>query len=266
VLLLLAQSLCAHGTRDVRIQELNQQLKQNPNNAELYLQRGRVWIDSQVWSHALDDTLRAERIQPELHEALYWQGYIHYRTQKFTQAKQCLERYITLAPQSPAGHTTLAQVHTEQKNYALAAQHFDLAIAADSNPQPQRYIERYRVLRLMQPANPARIENGLKEGVARHGEIINLLELLVEWHQHQGQWTEALAWLNRYPEPLRQTPQWWLAKGHLLKHKGDTSEAQKAYQTVIDNLALLSEHKRSLRPFIQAKQEAEAALIALHRT
>jgi hypothetical protein len=101
---------------------------------------------------------------------------------------------------------------------------------------------------------------GVDEGIARHGELITYLELLIELYDRNGEYRRALDTVGRLPAGLQTTPAWQLSKADLLFKSGDNKSATASYLAAIEAVEQLPQHRRNVKANAAVKQEASLAL------
>lgn len=264
VLLALCLDALAHGTVGNRMADVNHALEHSPNDAKLYLERGRIHQEKKRWEEALADYERARQLDKDLHAAVYWTGMLWFERQEYRAAEQLLQKYAGLSD-SPQGHSALGELYMQTDKPEISAQHYDKAIKLDTDPPPGLYLMRARALMQAQPvASSAAYLNGIVagigEGIARHGELATYLELLIELYDRNGDYRRALDTVARLPESLRQAPAWQLSKAGLLIKAGDRKSAVTAYHDAIAAVERLPEHRRNVKANADVRQEAQVAL------
>lgn len=267
VLLTMWAQAFAHGTVGNRMADVNHALEHDPDDARLYMERGRIHQEKQRWSEALADYDRARQLDKNLHEAVYWTGLLWFERLEYPVAEQLLQKYVSLTD-SPQGHTALGELYMQTDKPELSAQHYDKAIKLDITPPPGLYLKRARALMQAQPVAPSAkylkdIVTGIDEGIDRHGELATYLELLIELYDRNGDYRQALDTVARLPSSLRQSPAWQLRKAELQLKAGDKKSATTTYLEVIDAVERLPEHRRNVKANIEVKQEAQLALTKL---
>jgi tetratricopeptide (TPR) repeat protein len=254
----------AHGTVGNRMADVNHALEHDPEDARLYMERGRIHQEKQRWDEALADYGRAQLLDKNLHEVVYWTGMLWFERLEYPVAEQLLQKYVSLSD-SPRGHTALGELYAQTGKPEMSAHHYDIAIKLDSTPSPGLYLQRARALMQAHPLSPSighlnGIVAGIDEGIARHGELATYLELLIELYDRNGEYRRALDTIARLPASLQTTPAWQLSKADLLFKSGDNKSATASYLAAIRAVEQLPEHRRNVKANVVVKQEARFAL------
>jgi predicted Zn-dependent protease len=148
---------------------------------------------------------------------------------------------------------------------AIAAVHYDKSIVLDVNPTPGLYLKRARALMQARPAPlpPQELDGivaGIDRGIARHGELVTYLELLIELYAANGGHRRALDTIARLPERVRTTPVWQMRRAELLLQAGEKESAAVAYHAVIEAVEQLPPYRRDVKANTDARQQAQLAL------
>lgn len=115
------------------LKRVNEQLKANPNNPELYLQRGKVYMQLKDFSAAIADGERALKMDStkDSYYLLLTDAYFYGNHTR--QAKEILERCIRKIPNSTEGYMKLAELYFYVKKYQESIDNINLALKIDEN-------------------------------------------------------------------------------------------------------------------------------------
>lgn len=254
----------AHGTVGNRMDDVNHALEHSPNDAKLFLKRGRIHQEKKSWDKAMADYQRARQLDKDLHEVAYWTGMLYFEQRDYVTAERHLREYIKLSD-SPLGHTALGELYLQAGKPKMSAIHYDKAVKLDINPPPGLYLKRARSL-MLSHAVPLpgellhSIVSGVDQGIARHGELVTYLELLIDLYGKNGDYRRALDTITRLPGNLQTAPVWRLSKADLLLKAGDKESAMTAYFAAIEAVEQLPAHRRNVKANAEVEQEARLAL------
>lgn len=250
----------AHGTIGSRLDNLEHQLEESPNDAHLYLARGRLYQERHNQAAALLDYQRAENIDPRLYAVQYWRGLLYLEHGFLDDALTTLNQYVQLTD-AAKGYAALAKVYWQQHAFRLSANAWDKAIAKDGNASPAMYHQRAQALMQLQ-ALPysksllAEIVAGIEAGIVKQGPLSSYLTLLVDVFSRNHHYQAALVTLERLPTNLLTSPQWKVKKAEMLALMGHKDEALKAYEETLVTLDSLPIHKQTLNINLKIKQQA----------
>lgn len=254
----------AHGTVGNRMDDVNHALEHSPNDARLFLKRGRIHQEKRSWAKAMADYERARQLDKDLHEVVYWTGMLYFEQQDHATAERHLWEYIKLSD-SPLGHTALGELYLQTGKFKMSALHYDKAIKLDVNPPPGLFLKRARsLMRANTVPLPAELLHsvvaGIDQGIARHGEMVTYLELLVDLYDRNGDYRRAVDTIGRLPESLQTAPTWQLRKADLLLKAGDEKLAATVYLKTIEAVEQLPEYRRNVKANAKVEQQARLAL------
>jgi tetratricopeptide (TPR) repeat protein len=114
----------------------DEQLRKDPTNVELYLQRGREFLRIGAYEAALQDfslALQLDNQRAEAYEGLGWAAYYLFR---WEAAREAFDSAIALSSRDsqialPGAHFGLGLMHTYQGSYRNASREFDRAAEID---------------------------------------------------------------------------------------------------------------------------------------
>ncbi|WP_298772807.1 hypothetical protein [uncultured Shewanella sp.] len=245
-----SSSLLAHGTSISRLEQLQHELSHHPNDANLYIARGRLYQERHEMHLAFEDYQRAAKLKPHWPDVQYWLGLLYLEQEKYSLALTSLNQY-TVRSNAAKGHAVLARLYAQQKAFRLSANAWNEAIVKDGNPSPAMYHERALALMKMQTlpyssALLAEIVMGLEAGMAQHGPIASYLTLLVDIYERNQLYQKALMTLERLPSNLLKSPKWKVKKAKMLALAGEQEKAIKVYQEALMALDILPRDKQAL--------------------
>lgn len=263
-LFILCTQAMAHGTAGSRLENVNHALEHRPGDAGLFLKRGRIYQEEKLWDKAMADYKQARQLDKNLHEVDYWTGMLYFEQRDYAVAERYLREYIKLSD-SPLGQSALGDLYAQTGSFRMSAIHYDKAIKLDANPPPGLYLKRARVLmKAHAPPIPPELLNsivtGIDRGIARHGELVAYLQLLIELYENNGDYRRALDTFARLPENIQAAPTWQLTRADLLLKAGDKNAAALGYAAAIEAVKRLPEHRRNVNANMEVKQRAVLAL------
>lgn len=110
---------------------LDSQITVNPNNVDLRLQRGRLYLDLGAYQAALNDFEHAVTIAPENAHAYTGIGQANFYLRDWDQAIIAYQSAIERNPSLPAAHFGMGTILYYQTRYEAAAAAFDRAAEID---------------------------------------------------------------------------------------------------------------------------------------
>ncbi|MEE9355691.1 MAG: hypothetical protein V3U75_08905 [Methylococcaceae bacterium] len=260
ILCFFSTALNAHGLIDDRLHDLLHEIENHPDDHKLYIKRGRIYLDSEQLILAKESFDQAAKLNSSDYESLYWQGMVLFRQGDLNKSLDKLKIYLQKVPNSPAGHKAMAEAMTASGSHSLAANHYDLAIHNDNNPPPQLFIDRLQTQLKIILLPKERIEAGILQGINHHGEIVNFVEAMIDFKIKTHQYEHAIAWFNKLPEKLRDTPKWINKRADVEILSGNRQKALNLYQYNLIQIAKLPKIRRSQLAIKNAEKHAKDRL------
>src|SRR3989304_3313278 len=218
-------SVHAHPVADDVVDELNQRIKKDPKNAELYLKRGVLLRESKRWDEAVVDFELASKLDSELKVVDLAKGQLFLEAGWPKAAEFYLRLYLSVSPQ---------------------------------NPKPDYYLERAEALLSVDKDSDALI--GLDEGLARFGPITSLQQMALEIDLENKNYDSSLNRLNLLVKNSPRKEYWLLRRGEILEKIGRKAEAKKSYEEALKNLESRPAHRRNLPVLVKLEKEIREAV------
>lgn len=258
VVFLLPFPASAHEGLPEQIVATTVKIKRDPKNASLYLQRGELYRLHGKWNRADADYQHALRLDPSLSIVNLARGNMLFESRRYREAKVALDRFLRQQPDHPEAFITRARVLAKMKARLDAAQDFTKALSVTSNPEPELYIERARVLagdeRYVQEAL-----HGLDEGIARFGPLVTLQLAAIDLEVRRTDYDAALKRLDLVTAQSERKETWLVRRGEILNAAGRTEEARAAFNAALAAIESLP-HRRQSRTITTLQLRARTAL------
>jgi tetratricopeptide (TPR) repeat protein len=245
LLLLAVTQLLAHGDLHDRIAALTMQLRGQPDNAQLYFERGELHRQHEEWQEALADFEQSKALNPSLELADLSRGKILLKIGKADAALDLVVGFIKKHPQNGEARLIYARLLIQLNRPAAAAEQFAMAIGSLPEPMPDYYLEWSRAL--AGAGKLAEALSSLDQGMKRLGAIPSLqlpaIELEVQRQDYEG----ALVRLQKISELSSRKETWAHRRGEILESAGRWDEARAAYREGLAALDLLPPARRKAR-------------------
>ncbi|MHC4800175.1 MAG: tetratricopeptide repeat protein, partial [Planctomycetota bacterium] len=167
----------AHQGPHQRIIAKNKQIQNNPENAQLYLERGELHRQHGDWDAAFVDFQRAEELAPKLTEIDLARGRMLLDAGWLKSARFMLTRFLNKKPDHAQGHRYHAHTLAKLGEHLAAAAEYTRAITLTSPTDPELYI--WRAQNLADAGNSYIKEaiSGLDKGMQKFGKPLLTLQL-----------------------------------------------------------------------------------------
>src|SRR6059036_2535053 len=216
----------AHGPIHEQIAALTNLLKEDPQNAALYLKRGELHSYHRHWPAALADYERAALLDPTLAAVDFARGKTLLHAGSPGQAKSALDRFLAKHPEHAEALATRARVLVILGERLAATADYTRAIAAMESlgrPKPEYYLERARAL------------TGKR-------------------------YDAALARLDTLASQSARKESWLVRRGEILEQAGRAAQARLAYEQALAAIESLPARHRTTETTAKLEAQIRAAL------
>jgi tetratricopeptide (TPR) repeat protein len=261
--LLSAGPLSAHGDVHESIVALTRRIAQEPRNADLYLRRGELHRVSGELSLALADYRSARRLAPKLDAPLLCASRALVDAGRGNDARPFLEPYLAKHPRDAAAHALSGRVLAREGRLDEAARAYDSALAFESRPTPDLYLERARAA-----AGAGRAEDalrGIEDGLSRLGPAAALEEAALDLELGLGRFDAALLRIDRTLRGAARKETGLARAGEVLERAGRLPEARDAYLRALAAVQALPPRLRETRATAELEAKLLSSLSCLER-
>ncbi len=248
----------AHSPIDERIADLTEQIRNDPVDASLYLERGEFQRHHRDWAAALKDYDRALELDPQLTTVDYCRGQMFLDADRYGEALNALNRYLGRQPDQPDALLARARALTKLGEPLAASQDFTRAIVRFSEPQPGHYLERAKALVSVGEGYIAEALKGLDEGLDRLGQVATLQLYAIDLEVKRARHDAALARLDTVAARSPVKAHWLLRRGEILEAAQRPHEARVSYEVAMAEIRSLPFSKRDTK----GNHDLEARLAA----
>jgi tetratricopeptide (TPR) repeat protein len=260
-----AATLYAHGPLHRQIEEITRQIRVEPDNPGLYLQRGELYRLGGSWSAALADYDRAGRLDPELHEVHLSRALLFHERSHPDAALEAVDRFMEHEPAHGEAVFLRARVLAQLGRRGEAVRDMDHAIKIMRPRKPAQFLERARLVATWENVDLdgtyaiERAIRGLDDGMKQLGVVVSLQLYAIELEEARGAYDQALERLDMLEDQHTRKEALLARRGRILEAAGRWLEAQVAYTEALDAIALLQPRLRNtgaieeLESFVRSK-------------
>lgn len=252
-------SLHAHGDDQVLIEALTEELAKAPD-ADLFIRRGELFRHHQEWAKAEADLVAAAKLDPSLTLVDYFRARVLLESGAPQKAEPFLNRYLASAPNEPEAWFLRGEIAHALGQPEAAASHFTAGIGRSSNPRPDHFLRRARILASIPNAEVSRVIAAVDEGIARIGPLISLVDYAIELELQTGNYDGALARIARAMENMPRRERWLVRRGDILVKAGRAKEAIASYREALSAIEDLPERYRDTVPMEKLASDIRASL------
>ncbi len=252
--------LFAHGPLDQQIADATKEIRQHPNDPNLYLKRGELYHFHEDWPAALADYDTAAILNPKLAFVELYRSKTLLAAGKPLEAKVALDRFFVENPIHVDGLLTRARTLVRLGQFEAAAKDYTKVIALIDVPTPELFVERAQSLEWAGKKFYPEAIAGLDEGVQKIGQVVTLQLFAIELELKLSRFDAALARLEQISAQSRRQEKWLMRKGEILEKAGRFSEAREAYSKALDAIASLPPTRRQNKAVIEMEKYIRMAL------
>ncbi|HEX8618571.1 MAG TPA: tetratricopeptide repeat protein [Thermoanaerobaculia bacterium] len=254
---LTALPLWAHEGMHEQIASLTRRIANDPKNGTLYLQRGELYRLHTEYKLARADYDKAAKLDSSL-PIEFARGRMYVEAKQPATAKKHLDRFIAQNPNHSEAFLMRGRALVALGRAADAVADYDAAIEHESQPTPDMYHERAKVIASTGKTDDAL--RGLDAGIARLGPIVSLQRQAIELEVAAGHYDRALARLETIADQSPRKEYYLADRGEILEKAGRTAEAQAAYRDALERIATLPGPRQNSKMTRDLTERLQAAL------
>lgn len=208
----------AHGDLHQRILKLTEQIKEDPNNPQLYLKRGQLYYQHQEYENAEQDYVKTLQLDPDNLEVLYWEAMLYLDTKRTADGLKAAEACLKERPNDVLTLRAYAKLLVQDGRAEEAVKPLQQVLSFAEELLPENYLELSAVLTAMGKDTMAIV--WLKKGIAEMGPVFTLKSALLERYKSAGMHTEAIEEYSTMAQhsARKETYYYEIAKLYLLQN------------------------------------------------
>lgn len=239
------QPVWAHGSFHQNASLLTKQIKEEPRNARLYLERGelhRIHGDAKA---ALSDYARALRFDADLSEVFFARAMLLLEQGDAGMALEDVDRFLARNEGHGQGLFLRGQVLCELNRVCDAVAVMDIAIVSMEQPRPEHFVTRARVIRHMDGGSIEEAIAGLDQGMKLLGTVASMQLEAVELESARGQFDLAIERLDTLNDQYERKDLLLVRRGQVYEAAGQQMEAESLYTEALDSILELPAYRRN---------------------
>lgn len=252
--------LLAHGPLDQQIADATKEIRQHPNDPNLYLKRGELHHFHEDWLAALADYDTAAILNPKLSIVDLYRSKTFLASGKPLEAQSALARFFVDNPNHVDGLLTRARTLVRLGQFAAAAKDYTKILSLIEVPPPELFVERARALEWTGETHYVEAIAGLDDGLQKIGQVVTLQLFAIELELKLNHFDAALARLEQISTQSRRQEKWLMRKGGILERAGRFSEAREAYNQALDAISALPPTRRQNKAVIEMEKDIRLSL------
>ncbi len=241
----------AHGIVHQQIDELTQQIEQNPTNTQLLLKRGLLYTNDQNWLKAREDFNATRQLNSADSVVDFLEAKMWFAANRPELSFTLVNRYLQGNPDVLGALALRAKLNLMLGHANAAVADFASVTGRSKTVLPDMYLQWAKAQATVVPLNQQKVHQIIQAGIDRLGPLVALLEYAMGFDRQQQNDQSALLWLEKLPLKLRQQPFWLIEKATLLESVNKSLEAKMQYKLALDRL----QEKKQTGRFNKADQQ-----------
>jgi tetratricopeptide (TPR) repeat protein len=257
IFFLLFSGFCfAHEELSLQIGEISAQIRQTPNDANLYLRRAELNRTDARWKEAERDYLKAKKLAPEMDAADFGLALLYYDTHRFDHSLKVLNQFLGKHPQHAKALVTRARILKRRGDWHQAVEDYSMSLENDADPAV--YIERADLLKSQNRIDEA--ISGLDKGIAALGPAVTLELAAIQLELQLRHYDSALRRLDLIASQAERKEIWLVERADILRTASRNEEAKRNYHDALDAISGLSDSKKNTKATRELEQKIHTAL------
>ena len=263
-----APQLFAHAAVDEQLASTDAKIRQQPNNAELYIHRGRLLLEAGYLEDAEDDFSHALALDGKLQAGHFFLASVYLQANAPQNAEHETLQFIRLANKGDVGslargYRQLGHSYWQQGKQREAAEAYRSAIYYATEPAPDQYIECAAAFMALDKSQQLKALVVLDQGLAKLGPLVALQEAAINAELQLGDTHAAISRLDTLVAQVKRPAFWLYRKAQVLAKARRFEEAKHSFSDALEAIGQLRPQQRQLRATAQLKSDIMAALAAL---
>lgn len=236
----------AHQQIGLALEQLDAEIIDHPDDADLYIQRGELYRLNREWALAEVDFSKAVDLAPDNPDLQFHLGRLWLEAGRPERARSALDRFVAAHPDHVEGLVIRGRILGALDLRLAAAADYDRVIAILDPPEPEHYLQRARWLIAEGGAQVDAALGGIDEAIARLGPIVALITVAIDVETGRGRYDAALERFASLPMVLAGRPNWLARRGDVLRAAGRDRAASAAYADALASIEELSAKRRTV--------------------
>jgi tetratricopeptide (TPR) repeat protein len=233
-----------HEAIDLQLEKNNISILGDPENPDLYIERGLLYRDHGDVRASMDSLEKAKALDPDLSQLDYLFGQLLEETGNYSEALVYLDRFVQENPDNVHGKISKARALSGNGQFERAAQEYTEVVKIANNAGPDIYLERANALKDAGPIYYSTAIQGLDEGIEKFGVQVVLQIAAIDILRLENDWPGALDRVEILLAHSQRKERWLALKGDLLRLSGDRESASTAYLSALAAISTLPDSRR----------------------
>lgn len=228
----------AHPGAHDKLAYISQRLKAQPEDQQLYIQRGSTYSNDGQFDNALADLRTAETLGDSLAVA-FELGVLYYRTGEIDTARAYFDSWLKQSPKHTPALEYRARLLRDAGDYQASLADYKALFALRKHNNPGNYIAAAKMLAEVDDEGLTAAIEILDQGMRQLGLAPQLQRYAIKLELQRQQIAYAIARLGSLEPMLGTSPNWKTDMGELLLMARRKAEARKLFDAATSQLATL---------------------------
>jgi predicted Zn-dependent protease len=255
----------AHPEVEQRIAEVSALIDQDPGDAGLYLERGRLYHDHGDWEQALSDYEMAADLDPGLERVHLLRAATLIKAGRAARALAVVDEYRRTHPDEGGALVLRARALAALGRSAEAARELREAIESLVGPSIDLHVELARALAADETSGLVPALASLDAAIDRVGPVVSLRLEAVRLSRRAGRFELALPRLESLIGDVPRPARLRVLRGEILAEAGLTEDAVASFRGAVREIDTMPVHVRARPTFAALHADASAAADTLAR-
>ncbi|MBC8767776.1 hypothetical protein H4O18_07220 [Arenibacter sp. BSSL-BM3] len=257
--LLLSMPMLAHGDLTIRIAEKTIEISEDPNNFELYYQRGLLYQQHMEFDYALEDYLKSQFLG-NTNKALHYQiAEVHFLTAAYTEALQSIEWYLELDSKDLSAKKLQAQILFQLQSHKKSLEGYRYVIHNMKDIRPEDVLEYCNIILAENNKNYKGALEAVEYGLDQLGpHTISLQLKKLDYLKDSGQTEKVLEQYNYFILEYNRNEFWYYKKAKYLTEINRPHEAFISLKLASVAIEQLNAKFKNMSPVIELKEQIKS--------
>ncbi|MCM4151044.1 hypothetical protein DHD05_05510 [Arenibacter sp. N53] len=261
ILLFLSLSLpmFAHGDLTIRIAEKTIEISEDPNNFELYYQRGMLYQQHMEYDYALEDYLKSLSLGNTTKALHYQLAEVHYLMEEYKEALKSIYSYLELDSMDLSAKKLQAQILFNLKSYKKSLEGYHYVIHNMKDIRPEDILEYCNIILAENNENYNGALKAIQYGLDQLGpHTISLQLRKLDILKDSGQTEKALEQYNYFIQEYNRNEFWYYKKAKYLAKIKRPHEAFISLKLASVAIEQLNAKFKKMIPVIELKEQIKS--------
>lgn len=219
--------LRAHGDLHKRILKVTQEIQKNPDSANLYFKRGKLFYQHNSYSSSLEDFKSSKALGLESVEQSFYIAKSKYHLEKFSSCKRTIKKILKEEPENSGALKLLADIYFKKGRYRKSAKLYDEVIRNSEVNFPEQYLYASNAWNSMgNEYGKERSQSILIEGIEKLGDVVVLYNELISNFMDMQDFDSAVKYQKRVIEISNRKERAYLKLANIQIQQEKLNEAE----------------------------------------